>query len=386
MPKKLPTGLIRRTGRERYYAVFNDGTGRRRQKAHSRDRGVSEQMLRELQRQLDLKSVGLGDLVAQETTLADVEKSYLCDLKTRVTPAHHGNVLAALKEILNMLPVRRVAGLDTDHVLEVRRKLVEGGQDHRTANKKIGHLQSMMRWAEKTRLIGRSPLGQIQKLPETGSHFRRCRRRLTRDELASLIEAAHQLDELRGGVPQAILIELMAGTGFRVSEAFSLCWRDLGKSPDGTHTLTVRAAFAKTRRERTTPIHEQLHSSLLRHRSNLGHATRRIPAEKDRILWTRQGIPWSDSYQGNALPWFDGVRRTSGIPEVGADGSTLDFYGLRHTYCTLLAEAGVSLEIRADLMGHSDVQLTREIYTEHERLPWAAAIRSLQARGTDRRS
>ena len=88
MPKKLPTGLIRRTGRERYYAVFNDGTGRRRQKAHSRDRGVSEQMLRELQRQLDLKSVGLGDLVAQETTLADVEKSYLCDLKTRVTPAH----------------------------------------------------------------------------------------------------------------------------------------------------------------------------------------------------------------------------------------------------------------------------------------------------------
>ena len=40
----------------------------------------------------------------------------------------------------------------------------------------------------------------------------------------------------------------------------------------------------------------------------------------------------------------------------------IKFHSLRHTYCTLLARAGVRLEVAAKLMGHDKIETTAEIY------------------------
>ena len=42
--------------------------------------------------------------------------------------------------------------------------------------------------------------------------------------------------------------------------------------------------------------------------------------------------------------------------------STITTHGLRHTHCSLLFEAGVSLKEVQDRLGHSDVQTTMNIY------------------------
>ncbi len=46
-----------------------------------------------------------------------------------------------------------------------------------------------------------------------------------------------------------------------------------------------------------------------------------------------------------------------------ASGKVIDFHGLRHTYGTMLAQAGVMPAHLKSLMRHSNVQLTMEYYT-----------------------
>lgn len=41
----------------------------------------------------------------------------------------------------------------------------------------------------------------------------------------------------------------------------------------------------------------------------------------------------------------------------------LVMYCLRHTYCTDLQAAGVPINVARELMGHSDISITAQIYT-----------------------
>jgi hypothetical protein len=73
---------------------------------------------------------------------------------------------------------------------------------------------------------------------------------------------------------------------------------------------------------------------------------------------------------------------TAGLP-YGREGVT--FHSLRHTMATLLAELGVSDELRRVVMGHSDLRTTQG-YTHlrplHERAPLAALSAAMPLQGT----
>ncbi len=53
-----------------------------------------------------------------------------------------------------------------------------------------------------------------------------------------------------------------------------------------------------------------------------------------------------------------------------ADAS--DLHGLRKTYGTMLAAAGVSPRVAIELMRHSDMKLTMGVYTDVAQLPMIA--------------
>lgn len=55
----------------------------------------------------------------------------------------------------------------------------------------------------------------------------------------------------------------------------------------------------------------------------------------------------------------------------------ISFHGLRHTFCTLLAELGVPLKTASVLMGHSDIQTTAKVYTHVDNQAKRAAINKL---------
>lgn len=53
-------------------------------------------------------------------------------------------------------------------------------------------------------------------------------------------------------------------------------------------------------------------------------------------------------------------------------------YCLRHTYCTDLARKGIDIRIAQKLMGHADIKMTANIYTNFDQSDIVAAAKLLQ--------
>ena len=60
---------------------------------------------------------------------------------------------------------------------------------------------------------------------------------------------------------------------------------------------------------------------------------------------------------------FQRDLKRSGIERVLA-GRKVDFHALRVTFCTRLAKSGVSPQVAKELMRHSDIKLTTNLYTD----------------------
>jgi Site-specific recombinase XerD len=74
----------------------------------------------------------------------------------------------------------------------------------------------------------------------------------------------------------------------------------------------------------------------------------------DALIFTRQdGKPWGQSHQQRPL------KRACAIAGISP---TVSFHGLRHTYGSLLAMRGVSLQVIAEALGHSDTRITSKHY------------------------
>jgi integrase len=85
--------------------------------------------------------------------------------------------------------------------------------------------------------------------------------------------------------------------------------------------------------------------------------TRRLVAKHPdgAILRNERGQPWTPKAWGRQ---FRVLRKRVGLgPETVA-------YGLRHLYCTDLAENGVPLQTAAELMGHTDTKMIMSVYSK----------------------
>ncbi len=63
--------------------------------------------------------------------------------------------------------------------------------------------------------------------------------------------------------------------------------------------------------------------------------------------------------------------------QTHADGRTLDVHCLRHTFATMLSKSGVVPRMAQELMRHSDIRLTMNVYTHLGLHDTAGAVESL---------
>jgi len=134
--------------------------------------------------------------------------------------------------------------------------------------------------------------------------------------------------------------------------------------------LEVVVRASKRGRTRTVPLHAEAHDALAR-----WYASR--PTTLDDALFVslrqRQSAhpePISASAVG------DIVTKHAAGAAVRADRRTA--HALRHTFCTMLAERGVALEVIRELAGHVDVRTT-QIYvdvTDQRKADGIAALES----------
>ncbi|QDB79301.1 site-specific tyrosine recombinase XerD [Georgenia wutianyii] len=176
---------------------------------------------------------------------------------------------------------------------------------------------------------------------------RRLPKALSTDDVERLLEAASLGD---GPVPlrDRALLEVLYGTGARISEAVGLSADDLDL--DGG---TVRL-FGKGRRERVVPVGrfavEAVEAYLVRARPVLAHAGRGTSA----LFLNQRGNPLS-----RQSAWA--VLQTAGA-RAGL-GDRVSPHTLRHSFATHLLAGGADVRVVQELLGHASVTTT-QIYTQ----------------------
>ena len=74
----------------------------------------------------------------------------------------------------------------------------------------------------------------------------------------------------------------------------------------------------------------------------------------------------------------------AGITKKDEWSRTVDLHALRHTFGTMLARSGVNPRTAMELMRHSDIRLTTNIYQHLELVDTAGAVNMLQMVGSER--
>lgn len=189
----------------------------------------------------------------------------------------------------------------------------------------LGHLQSALNFAAKTRMIDRAPKVWRPQKPDSDIRI------LNRGEARKLIDAA-MTPHIR------LAIILLLGTAGRVGAILDLTW-DRVDFERGT--INLRIQDSKTRKGRAiVPMNNSTRAALsVAHEAALSDYV--VEYAADRVGSIRTGF-------------YNAVER-AGLKDV-------TIHSLRHTAAVTMLAAGVPIEKVAQVLGHSNVSVTYRVY------------------------
>ena len=258
-----------------------------------------------------------------------------------------------------------IGEVTTEDVAAFVAGLREGDGDHlplaaSSAGRAVVAVRGLHAFAAAEGLADRDPASAVH--PPASP--RRLPRAIAVPEVERLIAAAAAgdgADRLRPLRDRALL-ELLYGTGARISEAVGLDVDDLGftavppgRPPDRQAPPATVRLSGKGGRDRLVPVgryaREALEAYLVRGRPALAAASRRVSASPAVFLnarggrLTRQGA-WAVLKAAAARAGLGGVSP----------------HTLRHSYATHLLDGGADVRVVQELLGHASVTTT-QIYT-----------------------
>lgn len=204
-------------------------------------------------------------------------------------------------------------------------------------NRKLASLSVFCKWAKTQNLIADNPTENIREV----QHSETAIRWLDKKEQYALIRVVQK----DGSVRDKAIVSLLLHTGLRVSELSNLKVSDV-EITDRKGKITVREG--KGKKYRQIPLNNdarQVISALLE---------KRMETEDDGYLFAGQKSE-------RLKPWGiqNVLRRYSYLAKL----DDVTPHRLRHTFGKNLADAGVSIDQIAVLMGHSNIETTRR-YTK----------------------
>lgn len=220
-------------------------------------------------------------------------------------------------------------------------------------------MQEMFSKARKTRLILFDPSEDLT-LPHTVEGKRRS---VTAEERAAILAAA---ETHRAG----LWVLTILYSGLRPGETAVLQWKDIDFDHDEIRVHKAlesgRAAVKGPKTEaghRDVPIHPELRRRLL---AVKGEPFDRVFHLSNGNDLTEDGMQrmWRSFRREMDICLGAKLYRNKIIESRVADDLTP--YCLRHTFCTDLQRAGVPINVAKELMGHSDISITANIYTHRD--------------------
>ncbi len=248
--------------------------------------------------------------------------------------------------------VTDLAQVTTGHVQAHLAALRRGGPDHRplsasSAARAVSAVRGLHRFAHRERLAPHDVAREVAPPAPP----RRLPRALSVEEVERLLAAVRPgADASPLALRDAALLELLYGTGARISEAVGLDVDDLD-----TGAGTVRL-HGKGGRTRVVPVGRYavaaVEAWLVRGRPALAARGRGIP----RLFLNGRGGPLSR--QGAWMVLKQAVER-AGLADPARPISP---HTLRHSYATHLLEGGANVRVVQELLGHASVTTT-QVYT-----------------------
>ena len=219
-------------------------------------------------------------------------------------------------------------------------------------------INAIFDFAMDNRVIDFNPASKL-KIPQTAPPATQ-RRALTEEERQRVMEFEHRAK------PSAMLMML---SGLRRGEATALQWNDIDFV---NNKISVTKSYNFKQKEFKVPKNGK--SRVVSVPQILIDYLKTLPKTSVFVLTNAKGgmmteDSWKRLYQsymldmnikygfGGAINKYD---NTADIPMVI---NTFTAHELRHTFCTIMFEAGIDAMTAKEQMGHSDIQTTLSIYT-----------------------
>jgi integrase/recombinase XerD len=274
------------------------------------------------------------------------------------TVAAYNADLIRFGRFLEIKKTTAVNDIDTGLILNYLIRLRDQGLGARSRARHLVSLRGFFTFLTAERLIEHNPARQID-LPKTGSPLPDV---LSVSDVVALIEAPNR--EKPEGLRDAAMLELLYGTGLRVSELIFLEMTSINFEAG-----FVRV-FGKGAKERVVPVG---HMALGVIRQYLDHA-------RPLLLKHRSSVYLFVTRRGSAM------TRQSFWNLVGRYGRLANLnkkitpHSLRHSFATHVLEGGADLRAVQMMLGHADISTT-QIYTHVAQRQLVAAHKKYHPRG-----
>jgi integrase len=364
-----------------FYAKYRDHGGIvRTVSTGCRDRGNAEQFLARLERETERVEAGVvtREEIRRAETMGDPIESHVdAYIGTLIgSESHRENTERYIRTIAKALGWTCLGDLKRDAMETWLASEARKGRSARSRNAHQTAVVSFCNWCVEAQRLASNPFARMPKAKEKADP-RRNRRALSEEEFQRLVEAAKNApgrpavrrtgrvgakpgrpEQRLSGHGRADLYQVLVYTGLRIGELADIRVADVqleGRNPG----INLFAALDKGRKEHFIPLRRDL-VELLRTRVD-----GRAPAD---LIFD---VP------ADLIKRFNADCKGAGIPKRDDRGKTVDIHSLRMTFNTWLAKAGVAPRIAQELMRHSDIELTTQVYTDPALFDLVTAVEAL---------
>lgn len=332
------------------YVLRPDGA-RQRKEVYGRTRSEVNTKLREL-----ISNTERGvPMAGTPWTVSTYSEHWLTNGVSALRPATQSNYAWVIRKyILPTVGDVRLERLTPAHVRKLHGAVQSTGVSVRTTQLTHAVLRSMLAEAVREELIVRN-VGTLVRQPQ----LERSERQVWSPEETARFGSTTKSHRLR------VLFELAYSVGLRRGELLGLRWSDVDLDGNMIHIRQTMQRLGaghgrvfgppKTARSRRSiPIPAAAARSLRLHRiaqvGELTGANRTNPL--DLVFTTSLGTPIEPS---NLRRDFETLIASAGVPRIR-------FHDLRHTCASLLFAKGVPPRVVMDLLGHSTLSITTDLY------------------------
>ncbi|WP_293784857.1 tyrosine-type recombinase/integrase [uncultured Pedobacter sp.] len=222
-------------------------------------------------------------------------------------------------------------------------ELMEEGQSENTINRKISALRSFYKFLHRSGEIDQNPAVLIKapKIPKRLPVF------VDAQKMDHLLDSQHYFDESFPSVRDHLVIELLFGTGMRLTELLQLKDTDID-----LYSGTIKV-LGKRNKERIVPINKQLINQL-----NTYIELKKLQNFDNNLL-----ILIVTNTGAAAYPKLIYRIVTLYLNHVSTNEKKSP-HVLRHSYATSLLNAGADLNAIKELLGHASLAAT-QVYTHN---------------------